>query len=149
MSILEHQGLSVFVVDDEELITRSLTQILRNEGFEVTPFTNPLRALGNLKSSAPDLLISDVMMPELSGIDLARETRKRLPECRILLFSGAADDLLRDAGKDGLGFRLLPKPLHPVDLLQEIETITNICDACAEGLEFGTACEHRSQPRPF
>ena len=147
MLIREHQGLSVFVVDDEELITKSLTQILRNEGFEVTPFTNPLKALGNLKSAAPDLLISDVMMPELSGIDLARETKRALPDCRILLFSGAADDLLRDAGADGIGFRLLHKPLHPADLLQEIETITNICDACAEGVEFGTACEHRTQPR--
>lgn len=119
--------LSIFVVDDEELITKSLTQILRNEGFNVTPFNNPLKALSRMESDAPDLLISDVMMPELSGIDLATETRKALPNCKILLFSGAADDLLRDAGEHGIGFRLLPKPLHPSELLQEIETLTAVC----------------------
>jgi two-component system cell cycle response regulator CpdR len=116
----ERQGLSVFVVDDEELITRSLAQILRNEGFEVTPFNNPLKALSRLESGAPDLLISDVMMPELNGIELARETRKALPDCSILLFSGAADDLMREAGHAGVGFRMLSKPLHPDRLLEEI-----------------------------
>ena len=118
--ILERQGLSVFVVDDEEMITKSLTQILRNEGFSVTPFTNPLKALAQVKSAGPDLLISDVMMPELSGIELAHETRKVLPGCSILLFSGAADDLLREAGQEGIGFPLLSKPLHPSLLLEEI-----------------------------
>ena len=148
MPILGRQGLSVFVVDDEELITKSLTQILRNEGFSVTPFTNPLRALKRIKLAAPDLLISDVMMPELSGIDLARETRKAQPDCRILLFSAAADDLLRDTGGQGFGFRLLPKPLHPIDLLQEIEALAAMCSTCADGVEFGTVCEHVVEPRP-
>lgn len=143
MPIREHQGLSVFVVDDEELITRSLTQILRNEGFEVSPFTNPLKALANLKSAAPDLLISDVMMPELSGIELARATRKAVPDCRILLFSGAADDLLRDAGADGIGFRLLHKPLHPSELLQEIEALPGASGGCPDPVEFGTPCPGR------
>jgi DNA-binding response OmpR family regulator len=146
--ILERQGLSVFVVDDEELITKSLTQILRNEGFAVTPFTNPLRALKQIKSVAPDLLISDVMMPELSGIDLARETRKALPDCKILLFSGAAEDLLRDTAGQGFGFRLLPKPLHPTELLQEIEALTGTSAECGDGIKFGTPCERVIQPRP-
>jgi DNA-binding response OmpR family regulator len=146
--ILERQALSVFVVDDEELITKSLTQILRNEGFVVTPFTNPLKALKQMNGAAPDLLISDVMMPELSGIDLARETRKALPDCRILLFSGAAEDLLRDSGGEGFGFRLLPKPLHPTDLLQEIDAVTAGSASCAHGVEFGTPCKHVREPRP-
>ena len=120
----ERQGLSVFVVDDEELITKSLAHILRNEGFQVTPFNNPLRALSRLESAAPDLLISDVMMPELNGIELARETRRMLPDCSILLFSGAAEDLIRESGHGGLGFRMLSKPLHPDKLLEEICSMT-------------------------
>lgn len=125
----ERQGLSVFLVDDEEMITKSLAHILRNEGYEVTPFNNPLKALSRLKSDAPDLLISDVMMPELNGIELARETRKAVPECSILLFSGAADDLLREAGHGGVGFRLLSKPLHPTRLLEEIGSMVGACRA--------------------
>jgi CheY-like chemotaxis protein len=123
--------MSIFVVDDEEIITRSLSLILRREGFVVTSFTNPLNALKRIQTTAqeftrraPNLLISDVMMPELSGIDLAMETRKWLPDCKILLFSGAADQLLLQAGEDGLDFRLLQKPLHPSNLLLEIEALT-------------------------
>jgi DNA-binding NtrC family response regulator len=127
VSIREHEYISIFIVDDEELITRSLAHILRNEGFLVTTFNNPLKALARIKIDAPDLLISDVMMPELSGIDLAVETSKAVPDCKILLFSGAADDLLQNAGEHGVGFRLLSKPLHPYLLLQEIETLTAVC----------------------
>jgi CheY-like chemotaxis protein len=122
--------MSIFVVDDEEIITRSLALILRREGFVVTPFTNPLDALKRIQTAAqefthpdPDILISDVMMPELSGIDLAIETRRWLPDCKILLFSGAADQLLHQAGEDGLDFRLLQKPLHPSNLLLEIQAL--------------------------
>jgi DNA-binding response OmpR family regulator len=125
----ERHDISIYLVDDEELITKSLAHILRNEGFVVTSFNNPLKALSRMKTDAPDVLISDVMMPELSGIDLAMETRKVLPGCKILLFSGAADDLLHTAGGQGIEFRLLSKPLHPVRLLEEIELLTEVCAA--------------------
>jgi CheY-like chemotaxis protein len=123
----ERHHISIYLVDDEELITKSLAHILRNEGFAVTPFNNPLKALARMKTHAPDLLISDVMMPELSGLDLAAETRKMLPACKILLFSGAADDLQQNAAERVAGFRLLSKPLHPNLLLQEIELLTGVC----------------------
>jgi DNA-binding response OmpR family regulator len=108
----------IFVVDDEELITKSLGLILRREGFDVFGFTNPLEALERMDTVVPDLLISDVMMPQLSGIDLAIQTRRVRPDCRILLFSAAAQEL-RKQGR-ARDFRLLEKPLHPVDLLREI-----------------------------
>lgn len=124
MSNCERQNLSIYLVDDEEMITRSLAYILRGEGFLVTTFNNPLRALSKIANDAPDLLISDVMMPELSGLHLAMETKKVLPACNILLFSGAADHLLQQAGEQGIGFRLLSKPLHPSTLLDEIAKLT-------------------------
>lgn len=133
VSILEsdRRDLTIFVVDDEELITISLTEILRREGFAVTPFTDPVKALAHMKTAAPDVLISDVMMPELSGIALAIQTRQSIPGCKILLISAAAEDLLRDAGEEGIGFRLLAKPLHPSELLLEIEALTENCaDPC-------------------
>jgi CheY-like chemotaxis protein len=129
----ERHDISIYLVDDEELITKSLAHILRNEGFVVTPFNNPLKALARMKTHAPDLLISDVMMPELSGLDLAVETRRMLPACKILLFSGAADDLQQNAAERVAEFRLLSKPLHPNLLLQEIESLTGLCpEACCD-----------------
>jgi len=112
----------VFVVDDEQVISQSLAIILRREGFDASDFTNPLEALEQMKITPPDLLISDVMMPEISGIELAIRVAELYPECKILLFSGQAGttDLMNEANAQGYRFQLLTKPVHPRQLLDEI-----------------------------
>ncbi len=119
--------LRVFVVDDEDVIASSLAMILRFQGgFHARSFTDPLEALRAVRLDAPDLLISDVVMPELSGIDLAIQLRECCPECRVLLFSGqaATAQLLESAGKMGYTFEILMKPVHPADLLAKIQDVT-------------------------
>jgi DNA-binding response OmpR family regulator len=69
--VVEGEALHIFVVDDEKVISDTLAVILRLNGFAATSFTNPLEALNYASSGSPDLLVSDVVMPELSGIDLA------------------------------------------------------------------------------
>lgn len=115
----------IFVVDDEVMITESLTLILRREGFTVSPFTNPLDALERMKAAPPDLLITDVMMPQLSGIDLAILTRQVAPQCGILLFSGhlPSAGLVQRAKAAGHNFLVLQKPVHPDELLEEIQRL--------------------------
>jgi DNA-binding response OmpR family regulator len=113
----------VCVVDDEAMITRSLSLILGREGFDVVSFTNPLEAKDHMRVNPPDLLISDIMMPELSGVDLAIHTAESLPDCRILLVSAAPEEVLRQARAEGHNFRLLQKPVHPKDLLREIDLL--------------------------
>jgi DNA-binding NtrC family response regulator len=116
----------VFVVDDEHVIATSLAIILRQLGFEAKPFTEPLDALNAAHSEAPDLLISDVVMPVLSGIDLAIQMQERCPNCKVLLFSGqaATAGMLESARAKGHNFELLLKPVHPTDLLREIRKVT-------------------------
>jgi DNA-binding response OmpR family regulator len=118
----------VFIVDDDEMITKSLGLILKREGFDVFGFTNPLRALERMETVGPDLLISDVMMPQLSGVDLAVQTRIVRPDCKILLFSAAASDLMRQLRADGHDFRMLQKPVHPDHLLHEIDKLDGDAD---------------------
>ena len=78
----------VFVVDDEEVIASTLTTILQlHGGFRARSFTKPIEALEAARLEAPDLLISDVVMPQLSGIDLAIQVRESCPNCKVLLFS--------------------------------------------------------------
>ena len=120
VTMLERESGVVFVVDDEEMITSSLGMILGREGFDVHGFTNPLKALERMETVGPDVLISDVMMPQLNGFDLAIKTKVARPDCRILLFSAAAYDLSKEAWADGHDFRLLQKPVHPEILLREI-----------------------------
>jgi DNA-binding response OmpR family regulator len=117
---------SVFVVDDEPLIASTLTQILKANGYDAHCFVNPLEALEAARVSAPDLLISDVIMPELSGIDLAIHFKEQCPTCTVLLIAGraATNDLLEAARKRGHDFQLIAKPFHPADLLARLKDLT-------------------------
>jgi CheY-like chemotaxis protein len=113
---------SVFIVDDEQIIAQTLTLILQRNGFTARFFTDPLEALAAARSETPDLILSDVMMPELSGADLAIAIERDCPDCKIMLFSGHAEtvDLLSKARERGYDFNLLAKPLHPAELLRRI-----------------------------
>jgi len=112
----------IFVVDDEPVIASSLAAILQMNGFSAKFFTCPLEALAAARSESPDLVISDVAMPGISGIDLAIQMRAQYPNCKILLFSGQAStlDLLMSVRAQGYDFRLLQKPVHPSEFLFEI-----------------------------
>jgi DNA-binding response OmpR family regulator len=70
----------------------------------------------------PELLISDVFLPGMSGIDLAIMVRRVFPDCKVLLFSGHAstNDLLPLAKSQGHDFSLLTKPIHPTELLARV-----------------------------
>jgi FixJ family two-component response regulator len=116
----------VFVVDDEANIVSSLATILQIHGFDAQAFTEPLAALGAARLECPDLLISDVFMPVLSGIDLAIQMRRHCPDCKVLLFSGQASisDMLLAARNDGHDFELLSKPVHPKVLLERIRKVS-------------------------
>jgi CheY-like chemotaxis protein len=117
----------VFVVDDEPVIASTLAAILQMNGFSAKFFSCPLEALAAARLKAPDLLISDVAMPGISGIDLAIQMRALYPTCKVLLFSGQAAtlDLLEGARAQGHDFDLLQKPVPPTELLFEVGKIIN------------------------
>ena len=120
----------IFVIDDEAVIAETLAVILRQNGLDARAFTDPLEALHVARSIAPDLIISDVIMPELSGTELAIQVQQLWPDCKVLLFSGRASsaDLLIDALARGYDFELLLKPVHPTDLLRSIERAFDAID---------------------
>jgi CheY-like chemotaxis protein len=115
-------GSRIFVVDDEPVIASSLAAILGMNGFPARFCSSPLEALAAARAESPDLVISDVAMPGISGIDLAIQMRAQYPNCKILLFLGQAAtlDLLEGARAQGYSFRLLQKPVHPSEFLSEI-----------------------------
>jgi len=87
------QGPHVYVFDDEHAVASTLAAILQMHGFAAKFFSSPLEALTAARSKAPDLLISDVEMPGISGIDLAIQMKAQFPTCKILLLSGQAATL--------------------------------------------------------
>ncbi len=121
----------IYVVDDEKVIAETLAMILNQAGFVAIAFEDPRRALEAASGLSPDLLISDVVMPGMSGIELAIEFRRMHPECRVLLFSGqaATANLLEIAQNQGYDFEVLSKPVHPRDLLARLRTYSQDSDA--------------------
>jgi len=112
----------VLVVDDEHVIADTLAIILNKNGFEASAVYTGLDAVALARKLRPDLIISDVIMPDMNGVEAATAIRQFLPGCKILLFSGQAStaDLLADARVQGNQFEVLAKPVHPKDLLAKI-----------------------------
>jgi CheY-like chemotaxis protein len=119
------QSLKILVVDDERPIADTLCQILRNAGYECKPAYSGTDALGILSEFIPALIISDVIMPGLDGIEVAKAVRQQYPDCVVLLFSGnaATQDLLVSAGAEGYSFQVLAKPVPPRDLLTKVAAL--------------------------
>jgi CheY-like chemotaxis protein len=109
----------VLVVDDESAIADTLSEILNRTGYAAMPAYDAEEALETALLMPPELLITDVVLPGMSGIELAMKIRRIFPDCKILLFSGqaATSDLLESANRTGHTFELLSKPVHPKDLL--------------------------------
>jgi CheY-like chemotaxis protein len=112
----------VLVADDERVIADTLAMILNQSGFEARAVYSGEKALELAPTFQPDMLISDVIMADLNGIDAAIRIRVLLPSIKILLFSGqaATADLLEKARADGYEFDILAKPVHPQYLLSRL-----------------------------
>jgi CheY-like chemotaxis protein len=121
----------VLVVDDESAIADTLSEILKLSGYAAMPVYDGEEAIETALLMPPELLITDVMLPGMSGIELAIQMRRIFPDCRILLFSGqaATSDLLTSAARAGHRFTLLTKPVHPTDLLRRVSESLNLTDA--------------------
>jgi DNA-binding response OmpR family regulator len=117
----------VLVVDDESAIADTLSEILSLSGYAAIPAYDAEEALETALLTPPQLLITDVVLPGMSGIELAISIRRIFPDCRVLLFSGqaATSDLLISAESSGHRFTLLSKPVYPTDLLRRVSESLN------------------------
>ncbi len=109
----------VLIVDDEVVIADTLATILAQRGIAAMAVYDGPGALEIARIIPPDLLLADVVMPGMSGIDVAIAIKKDVPDCTILLFSGqaATTGLLAKAGKSWCDFEVLLKPIHPARLV--------------------------------
>jgi CheY-like chemotaxis protein len=120
-------GPSILVVDDQRIIADTTAEILNRSEFRAVAAYDGKTALRLATESRPDILLTDVMMPGMNGIDLAIAVRDEQPETTVILFSGQAvtRDLLENARSEGYEFELLLKPIHPEELIQRLKATPN------------------------
>jgi CheY-like chemotaxis protein len=113
----------ILVVDDERRIADTLAEILQMSGFHVATAYDGWEALRVAARFRPECVLSDVLMPRMSGVDLGIALRKMYPGTRVLLFSGQAgiSDLLLDGQRQGFEFELIAKPIHPLKLIEFVK----------------------------
>ena len=124
----QNGAVRILVVGDEPVIVLTLAAMLKQGSFSVEPYTYCSDAQPRAIEASPDLLITDVALSHLSGIDLAIQMKRHCPDCKILLFSGRASTagLLETYRAYGKEFHLLSKPIHPLDRLQGIRGLATI-----------------------
>lgn len=111
--------LRVLIVDDEQIIANTLVLILNRSGFTAIAAYSGEKAIEVAPDFQPNILISDVIMFGMTGIEAAIQVSKSVPGCRVILLSGqaATADLLHRAEDEGYSFEIVAKPVHPQVLL--------------------------------
>jgi len=115
----------ILIVDDEKNIADTLAMVFKIKGHEALAAYSAESAVETIETFEPDIVLSDVMMGKMTGVDLAIYLSKARPEVKVFLFSGqaATADLLREASRKGHEFHLLAKPIHPQKLLEDIFSV--------------------------
>lgn len=116
--------MKIIVVDDEPIIADTLVDILNGEGHEALAVSDGSSAIKWAEMVQPEVVLTDVIMPDMDGVEAAKAIMKLLPKCRIILFSGqaASTDLLARAGAEGYSFEVLAKPVNPDVLLEKLKS---------------------------
>jgi DNA-binding NtrC family response regulator len=115
----------VLVVDDEEIIADTRTTILNNWGYAAMTAYSAEAALELAEVIPPDVLVSDVILTGMNGVELAVAILAVVPDCKIILISGlpSSADMLAAVPDAWQRFTLLEKPLHPNQLLVQLSKL--------------------------
>ncbi len=117
---------TILVIDDERALRELAREILEAHGYRIFCADNAAQTMKILETNTIDLLLSDVIMPDIDGYQLATDVRKKYPNVKIQMVSGFQDDLQVKSSHDNEFFNLLHKPYHLQTLLV---TVRKILDA--------------------
>ncbi|MBP2028237.1 DNA-binding response OmpR family regulator [Acetoanaerobium pronyense] len=112
----------IFVVDDEKRIRDLIDLYLKKEGYKVTTFPDAEEVLESFEKQKPDLLVLDIMMPGIDGLDLCKKIRE-ISDVPIIFVSARSEELDRILGLELGGDDYLGKPFSPRELVVRIKTI--------------------------
>ncbi|MDE1468403.1 cell cycle two-component system response regulator CpdR [Aurantiacibacter sp. D1-12] len=112
--------IRILLAEDDEAMRAYLTRALEQAGYSVVAVGSGTEALPMLKTEIYDLLLSDIVMPEMDGIELAQRCNELSPSTKVMFITGFAAVSLR-ASREAPQAKMLSKPFHLKDLVMEIE----------------------------
>ena len=113
----------ILLAEDDNDMRRFLVKALQNAGYSVASFDNGMSAYNRLREEPFELLLTDIVMPEMDGIELARRATELDPGIKVMFITGFAAVALNPDNSAPKDARILSKPFHLRDLVNEVERL--------------------------
>ena len=113
----------ILLAEDDNDMRRFLVKALENAGFQVSPHDNGMSAYQRLREEPFEMLLTDIVMPEMDGIELARRATELDPDIKVMFITGFAAVALNPDNAAPRDARILSKPFHLRDLVNEVERL--------------------------
>ena len=114
--------IRILLAEDDQAMRAYLSRALERSGYEVVSVDRGTDALPYLEAERFDLLLTDIVMPEMDGIELAQKAAEIAPDMRVMFITGFAAVALK-AGKAQPSAKVLSKPFHLRDLVAEVDRL--------------------------
>lgn len=114
--------IRILLAEDDQVMREYLTRALERAGYAVAAVDRGTAAIPLLETESFDLLLTDIVMPEMDGIELARRAAELVPGLRVMFITGFAAVTLK-AGREMPNARVLSKPFHLRDLVAEVDRV--------------------------
>jgi two-component system cell cycle response regulator CpdR len=115
------QPMKILLAEDDNDMRRFLVKALENAGYDVASFDNGLSAYNRLREEPFELLLTDIVMPEMDGIELARKATELDPDIKVMFITGFAAVALNPDSQAPRDAKVLSKPFHLRDLVTEVD----------------------------
>ena len=115
--------MKILLAEDDDDLRRFLVKALEKAGHKVSPFAEGLSAYEEIKQDNFDLLLTDIVMPEMDGIELARRAAELDPSLKIMFITGFAAVALNPDSNAPKDAKVLSKPFHLRDLVDEVNRL--------------------------
>lgn len=124
---MPHTKATILLVEDEELLRAGVQEVLEIQGYNVITAPDGQQALACLGAETIDLIITDLVMPKMDGVDFVKQLRKIKPDLPVIVVSGSTRNIMQRYGIDSIQVpganASLPKPFKSVDLIEQVRQL--------------------------
>lgn len=124
---MPHTKATILLVEDEELLRAGVQEVLEIQGYKVITAPDGEQALACLGAQTIDLIITDLVMPKMDGVDFVKQLREVKPDLPVIVVSGSTRNIMQRYGIDSIQVpganASLPKPFKSVDLIEQVRQL--------------------------